>query len=499
MGNVESYPGLVRARSMNVADNAPNSSPNSSPNPSPNPSLDSQNGFKTIRENDPSNNLEAITQAKKIEWLESYNEYVKSDEPSSNAHADVGGIGEPVFNSGTQVNSDDLASLRQVTIRSVEVLRESRPGLLDVISEIDGRLAHQLIGLRGVGDETHFFRPGEDGVLGLFEDKEGLVVAVDALKDVQLAGLLLESLFGDQVTSAPATVFSDSEDSDVLTFGNDFTFSIFPWLLEKPHPGVELLVALDEAGFNHLAAPIALWRRGGSDLGIVQEVLAGMAGGWALALTSLRDLYASGDEPEVAGGDFASEAQALGMMTARMHLAMDKAFGRQTIEIRSCVDSIEKSVREKNPSLLQDPDVSKAFSKLRSARLQLPILRTHGDLHLGRTARTDQGWVVTDFAPGGLDPDASGVELRSPLADVADMVWSFHYVASVAATERDPTGRLELNELAKAWELRNRRSFLSGYMAAPGIGGLVLRDRELVRNLVAIFELERFARKSSTR
>lgn len=478
---------------MNLADRAQNQSQIQSQNQS----VDFQHHLKDGRGTDPSHNSETIAQAAKSELSGNYDESARSDEIGFATRAGVDETGQSVFASKDQVDIDNLVSPRQVSIRSVEVLRDSRPGLLDVMSEIDGRLAHQLIGLRGVGDETHFFRPGEDGVLGLFEDKDGLVVAVDALKDAQLVALLLESVIGDHVTSAPAVALRDSEDSDVLTFGNDCTFSIFPWLLETPHPGVELLVALDEAGFNHLAAPIALWRRGGSDLGIVQEVLAGMAGGWALALTSLRDLYASGDEPAVAGGDFASEAQALGMMTARMHLAMDKAFGRQATDIRSCVDSIEKSVREKNPSLLEDPDVRRAFSKLRSARLQLPILRTHGDLHLGRTARTDQGWVVTDFAPGGLDPDTCGVELRSPLADVADMVWSFHYVASVAATERDPTGRLELNELAKAWELRNRRSFLSGYMAAPGIGGLVLRDRELVRNLVAIFELERFARKSS--
>ena len=54
-----------------------------------------------------------------------------------------------------------------------------------------------------------------------------------------------------------------------------------------------MLVALDEVGFNHLAAPLVRWVWEGRDLGVVQELLTDRAGGWALALTSLRDLYAS--------------------------------------------------------------------------------------------------------------------------------------------------------------------------------------------------------------
>ncbi len=102
--------------------------------------------------------------------------------------------------------------------------------------------------------------------------------------------------------------------------------------------------------------------------------------------------------------------------------------------------------------------------------------------------------MVADCLPGGIPPGAEAPVFRSPLADVADMLWSFHHVATVAATERDPTGRAGLADRARAWEARNRRAFLAGYLAVPGIGGLVPPDRELVRNLAAVFELERAAR-----
>ena len=51
-------------------------------------------------------------------------------------------------------------------------------------------------------------------------------------------------------------------------------------------------MALDAAGFNHVAAPLVRWTWEGRDLGVIQEPLADRSAGWALALTSLRDLYA---------------------------------------------------------------------------------------------------------------------------------------------------------------------------------------------------------------
>src|SRR5205823_5021842 len=81
-------------------------------------------------------------------------------------------------------------------------------------------------------------------------------------------------------------------------------------------------------GFEHVAEPIAKWERDGNDLAFVQRFLAGGVEGWALSLTSLRDLFACGHEdPAEAGGDFAGEARRLGRVTAEMHVAMADAFG----------------------------------------------------------------------------------------------------------------------------------------------------------------------------
>ena len=92
-----------------------------------------------------------------------------------------------------------------------------------------------------------------------------------------------------------------------------------------------------------------------------------------------------------------------------------------------------------------------------------------------------------------MGPDDDGPVFRSPLVDVADILWSLERVATSAADERDPSGRDGLVELADAWVARNRRAFLAGYLGVPGISGLVPPGREALRILTASFELVRAA------
>ncbi len=378
-----------------------------------------------------------------------------------------------------------------ITILRAEELRPGRPGLLDVVARVDGGEAHFVVGLRGVADEQHFLRPGEEVALGLLDDEAGLAVCTDALRDAQLAPLLLAAVRGVEPRTGPVNVLQDDEDAVVIDCGDRGDLRVFPWLVSHPRPDVDLMVGLDEAGFNHLAAPLVRWTWEGRDLGVVQEPLADRSGGWALALTSLRDYYASGGSPEAAGGDFGAEARSLGIMTARMHLALDRAFLRHREPVADWVDAAEESIVRADPTLLDAPGVSDLLKWLREAEVHLPVLRTHGDFHLGRTARTDQGWVVSDCAPGGVLGGSSEPGRRTPLADVADMLWSLHEASTAAAGERDPTGRQDLAVLGQAWETRNRRAFVSGYLGTPGIAGLVGSDRDLVRRLVSFLELAR--------
>ncbi len=351
-----------------------------------------------------------------------------------------------------------------------------------------------VAGLRGVADEPHFLRPGEEAALGLLDDEHGLAVCTDALRDAQLAPLLLATLRGVPTRPGPVAVLRDDEEATVLDCGDRGDLTVFPWLDATPRPDVDVLVALDEAGFNHVAAPLVRWVWEGRDLGVVQEPLADRSGGWALALTSLRDFYASGGSPETAGGDFGAEARALGIMTARMHLALDRAYLRHHEPVTDWVNEAEAQIADADAGVLEGPGVADLIKWLREAESRLPVIRTHGDFQLNRTARTDQGWVLSDCEPGGVLAGGSSPGRRTPLADVADLLWSMHEATRAAAAERDPAGRLGLAALGAAWETRNRRSFMTGYLSTPGISGLVGPDRDLVRRLVSYLELARSVR-----
>jgi predicted trehalose synthase len=380
---------------------------------------------------------------------------------------------------------------RDVEVVEVEVLLSGRPALYDVVARAGGRLAHLVVGLHEEGATLQMLRHDEESVLGRFEDEHGPAIAVDALWDADLAPLVMVAIVGQE--PSVVSIARDDDAGVVLDVDDRAGLTVFPWLSDRGHPGVEMLVSLDEAGFNHLAAPIAIWRRQGRDLGIVQELLAESADGWALALTSLRDLYGSAGPPEEAGGDFADEALALGTMTARMHLASAQAFGRRIGAVADWAAEVELVVRRSSPGLLS-PGAGDALASVRSSADRSPMVRTHGDLHLGRVARTNAGWVVADWLPGGVDAEGN-VLFRSPLADVADMLWSLHYVASSALEERDPAVRRGLEPVATAWEERNHRAFVVGYLGTQGIEQLVPSDRRLVDELTGVFELEQSARR----
>ncbi len=422
-----------------------------------------------------------------------------------------------------------------VDVVDVEVLRGGRPGILDVVAEMDGRLAHAVFGIHREGEELRVLGTVEEPALGTLEDDEGLGVVVDALHDADAARFLLGAVAGAAggAVDEPrrdATVVSLTRDDDeaiALAFDRRLTLTVFPWLSRGPHPGTALLAGLDSAGFNHLPAPVAFWRRAGRDLGVVQELLAGASSGWALAIGSLRDVIASGVSPDLAGGDFAPEAFALGTMAGRMHVALDRAFGREPGDVAAWVDALRpdvlaavagKPARPRPGGDGRGLDVEGARADAAGAvgghieattaeellvtlgrsGLRPPTIRTHGDFRLGRAARTDHGWVLADCTPGGAAPGSETPVFRSPLADVADFTWSLHHAAVVAAGERGAVpASARAADLAAAWEARSRRAFLAAYLATPGIGNLVPADRTTVRRLVLMFELARAGRSPS--
>jgi maltokinase len=239
-----------------------------------------------------------------------------------------------------------------------------------------------------------------------------------------------------------------------LVFDDRLVLKLFRRLPGGPNPDVTVPAALSAVGFRHVAEPLAVWEHHADHLAVVQPFLAGGAEGWALALASLRDLYAAECDPADAGGDFAAEAGRLGHVTARMHVAMAQAFG-----IEAGDDG--------------------------------PRVLVHGDYHLGQVLRTDAGWFVLDFEGEPLRALEERTAPSSPFKDVAGMLRSFHYAAYVALGERDEAARAELLPLADGWEARNRRAFLEGYYGVEDVSPLLPNDPTARDRLLAACELDK--------
>ncbi len=376
------------------------------------------------------------------------------------------------------------------------------PALVRLLVEADGAHYQVVVGLRGREEHPEFLRGQDQAVIGQVASDAGDAVAYDAVFDPELALVLLDMVTPD-VKAGRARLMGSEQSNSSLVYDERYILKLFRRIQPGPNPEVEVTEALGAQGFTCVAAPLGTLRVGNFDLAILQPFLAGAAEGWALALTSLRDLFGMNDtssmpivnldaplpppDPGQAGGDFSGEAARLGAMTGGMHIALAAAFGRYEVDPKAWAASIAGQLEAVGPI---DIDMDAALGILdRLAEVDPgPAIRVHGDYHLGQVLRTDSGWFVLDFEG---EPIRSLEERRrptSPLKDVAGMLRSFHYASAVSRTERDGE---ELDDLAAAWEDRNRQAFLRGYHRAVDSQGMLPPDPAGVEAVLAAFELEK--------
>ena len=125
------------------------------------------------------------------------------------------------------------------------MLLAGRPGLIDIVARVGERRAHFVAGLRGVADQPHFLRAGDESALGLLDDEDGLAVRTDVLRDAQLAALLLAVVRGVAPRPGPVAVLRETSDATVLDCGDRGDLLFFPWLDAGLAPDVDLMVALE--------------------------------------------------------------------------------------------------------------------------------------------------------------------------------------------------------------------------------------------------------------
>ena len=381
-----------------------------------------------------------------------------------------------------------------VAIRSATTLREQWPGLLHVVAEVDhadGPGRYQLlVGVRRPEEIEVFLEGKVDAYMGDVATAAGPAHAYDAVFDPELAIHVLHHIAPD-IEVERARVLQVEQSNTSIVFDERHIMKLFRRLSDGGNPDIEVTTALAHAGFEGVARPEAVWQEGGDDLAVVNEFLAGGSEGFSLAITSLRDLYDRRCPPEECGGDFAPEARRLGIVTAKLHLAMAEAFGTVDPDTRSWADDMLAQLDR-----LGDLPVDTAAARARYERLAAApdagrAIRIHGDLHLGQVMRTDTGWYVLDFEG---EPDRPVEERRrpsSPLRDVAGMLRSFHYATEVALRDRGEDVDDELRGYARSWEDRNAFAFREGYRAVKGIDELLPADESACDLVQTSFELDK--------
>ena len=364
--------------------------------------------------------------------------------------------------------------------------RELAEGFRWMIVDADGAHYQVLVGLRPAGDPPEFLHGHEEAVMGAVDG----CLAFDAVLDTTMARTLLGLVApGEEAERVRPIGVEQSHTS--LIYDDRLLLKVFRRLHEGPNPEIEITEALARVGFSHVAAPLATWTLEDSHLAVVQPYLAGGAEGWALALTSLRDMYASdSDDPSECGGDFAGEAWRLGEVTAAMHLALAEAFGAEPGDPGMWASNAEAQLARPGDHDADRESAQGFVDRLRAVGDAGRAVRIHGDYHLGQVLRTDAGWFVLDFEGEPARPLAERQLRSSPLQDVAGMLRSFRYAAAVALAERDELEHAELAPLAEVWAERNRQAFLGGYLATEGVEALLPNsgDRHTV---LAAFELDK--------
>lgn len=118
-------------------------------------------------------------------------------------------------------------------------------------------------------------------------------------------------------------------------------------------------------------------------------------------------------------------------------------------------------------------------------------LRGHGDLHLGQALTRGGDFILIDFEGEPARPLAERRRKTSPLRDVAGMVRSFDYAASVFLRGLPPAERSRLTPWARGWQDVLTQAFLHGYMETSAEARFLPEDEAAKDALLWLFTLEK--------
>ncbi len=320
-------------------------------------------------------------------------------------------------------------------------------------------------------------------------------------------------LASNRVRSARA---SGMEQSNVSVFYDRLYYlKQYRHLAYGDNPDLEVPFFLTRrAGFRHTPAPLgyAYYEVEGKRalIFVVYEYVDNLGDGWTVFTGAL-----TGSRGQMTGGalELLGDCEALGSLTAKMHLALASGSGDPRFEpeettrvdveglrreytstleaaVATCRRSLDAASPTNRQFIERFLERSPIYEELLDAHLEdillsTRMIRIHGDYHLGQVLKTKDGYSVIDFEG---EPLRSLEERRGKsfaVKDVAGMVRSIDYAFRYASTQG--AANLLLNGLPQ----RAREAFLESYWKTLGGLNIVPKTKDAFMKLLRLFEAEK--------
>jgi maltose alpha-D-glucosyltransferase/alpha-amylase len=153
--------------------------------------------------------------------------------------------------------------------------------------------------------------------------------------------------------------------------------------------------------------------------------------------------------------------------------------------------TLARRVAELEPAIIQ------SCQALCDQRLSAQRLRLHGDCRLGQVLWTGMDFVFIDFEGDTFVPISERRLKHSPMRDLATMLRSFHYAASVGLDQHvergsiPPENMLRFQSWLRYWNLWVSVAFLKAYFQTVASARILPDNEEAVRVMLRAYLLDR--------
>ena len=363
---------------------------------------------------------------------------------------------------------------------------------------------------------------------------------------------VFRNIAGSGETALEPTVLKREQSNTSIVYGDRLILKLIRRVTEGLNPDLEIGRFLTEEAEFAFTPPLAgalQLRRGRGDaamLGIAQGLVPNEGDAWSYALDSLAryfdeisarrlgaqdappappSLVESLDEeiPELARasiGSFLPSMQLLGQRTAELHKALasnlkNAAFAPEPLSaldrrslyqgMRTLTDQtlsllakrfkeLPEPVRAEADKVLKlEETIFARFRQLLTINNPGMRIRCHGDFHLGQVLFTGKDFVIIDFEGEPARPLGERRMKRPPLRDIAGMLRSFNYAATVKLKSQTarPEDSLALKSWARFWHCWVSVAYLKGYLDAVANAAFLPATRAELANLLDICLLEK--------